>query len=76
MSDIRFHIAPKCDLLEYYHIFSKQQPLGTDIKNVTCYSLETVLYLDIQKERKAMKKVEFKQHIKLTEVCIQKGVEN
>ena len=39
------------------------EPLGTEIKNVDCYRLGNMLYLDIQKGEEATKTSEFQQQI-------------
>ena len=55
MSAIQFHTAPEVDLPQYSHIFRKTHPLGVYIKNVACYGLVTMLYLEIQKGKEDMK---------------------
>ena len=56
MSAIQFRTTPIGDLLHYSHIFRKPEPLGTEMKNVACSRLGTMLHLDIQKGKEAMKK--------------------
>ena len=44
-------------------MFWNMEPLGMDIKNVSCSRLGNMLYLDIQKGKEAMKKTKFQQNI-------------
>ena len=55
MSAIQFYTTPKVYLPLYSYIFRKKDALGTEIKNVACYRLGTMLHLDIQKGEEAMK---------------------
>ena len=57
MSAIRFFTTPKVDLPSY--IFMNPESLVTEMKNVTCSRLGTMLHLDIQKRKEAMKTSEF-----------------
>ena len=59
MSAIRFRTTPKGDLPHYSYIFRKLDPLGTDTKNMVCSRLGTMLQLEIQKGKEAMKKSKF-----------------
>ena len=59
MSAIRFRTAPKGDLPHYLYIFRKPEPLGTEMKNVACSMLGTMLHLEIQKGKEDMKTSEF-----------------
>ena len=55
MSAIQFSATHKRYLPHYSYIFRNTEPLGTDMKNVACSSLGTMLHLDIQKGKEAMK---------------------
>ena len=59
MSAIRFRTTPKGGLPHYSFIFMKTEKLGTDVKNVAWSRLGTMLHLEIQKEKEAMKKSTF-----------------
>ena len=54
MSVIRFHNTPKGDLPHFYYILSNPDPLGTEMKNVACSMLGTMLHIEIQKGKEAM----------------------
>ena len=43
-----------------------------NIKNVACYRLGTMLYLEIQKGKEAMKTSEFQQQIGRTVACMKR----
>ena len=49
MSAIQFCNTPKGDLPNYSYIFRDQDTLGTEMKNVDCYRLGTMLHLEIKK---------------------------
>ena len=70
MSAIRFCTTPKGDLPHYSYIFGKLETLGTDMRNVVCSKLETMLRLEIQKGKEAMKTSNFKKDIVGTTVCM------
>ena len=70
MIAILFRNTPKGDLPHYTYIFTKPEPLGSEIKNVDCYMLGTMLYLEIQKGQEAMKASKFQQDIGATTSCI------
>ena len=70
MSVIQFLTTPKVDLPHYYYIFRNTEPLGTEMKNVMCSRLKTLLHLDIQKNKEAMKTPEFQKCIRGTTVCM------
>ena len=59
MSAIRFRTTPKGDFPHYPYIFSKPDPLGTELNNVACSRLGTMLHLEIQKGKEAMKTSNF-----------------
>ena len=61
MSVIQFCPTSKGDLLNYSYIFRKLELLGTDMKNVFCYRLGTMLHLDIQKGKGTTKKAKFQK---------------
>ena len=61
MSAIRFLTTPKANLPHYLYIFWKLEPLEIDINNVACYRLGTMLHLETQRGKKAMKKSNFQQ---------------
>ena len=60
MSDIQIRTTPKGYLPHDYYIFRKTEPLGTEMKNVACLSLGTMLHLDIQERKEAIKTSKFK----------------
>ena len=59
MSAMRFRTTPKEDLPHYSYIFRNPEPLGTEMKNMACSRLGTMLHLDIQKGKEAMKTSNF-----------------
>ena len=59
MSAIQFRTTPKGYLPHYYYIFGIPEQLGTDMSNLECSRLGTMLYLDIQKGKEYMKTSEF-----------------
>ena len=63
MSAIRFRTTPKGDLLHCSYIFRQPEPLGTEMKNVACSRLGTMLHLDIQKGKEAMNKSTFQSEL-------------
>ena len=72
MSVIRFRTTSKGDLLHYSYIFRKPGPLGTEIKNLACSSLGTMLHLDIQKGEEAMKTSRFQNVLGGTTACMKR----
>ena len=72
MSSMRFRTTPKGDLPHYSFIFRKPEPLGTEMKNVACSRLGTMLHLDIQKGKEAMKKSEFQKVLGVTSACMKR----
>ena len=66
MSAMLVCTTPKGDLPHYSYIFRKPYPLGDDIRNVYCYSLEDMLHLDIQKVKGDMKALKFQHDTKGT----------
>ena len=61
MSAIQFFTTPKGYLLHYSYIFRKPDLLGTEMKNVDCSRLGTMLHLGIQKGEEAIKIFIFKK---------------
>ena len=55
MSAIQFFTIPKGYLLHYYYIFRNTDPLRTEMNNVACSRLVTILHLDIKKGKEATK---------------------
>ena len=47
-------VTNKGDMPQYVFIFRNTDPLGTELKNMVCYMLVTMLYLEIQKAKEAM----------------------
>ena len=72
MSAIQFRTTPKGDLPHYSYIFRKPVPLGTEMKNVECSRLGTMLHLEIQKGKKAMKTSNFQNVLGGTAACIKR----
>ena len=70
MSAIRFCTNPKGDLPHQSFIFSNQEPLGTEMKNVACSRLGTMLHLDTQKGKEAMKTSKFQNDLGGTAECM------
>ena len=68
--DIHFHDPPTGDLPHYSYIFRKPYPLGAHMKNVDCYSLGTMLHLDIQKGEGDINTSNFEKYIGGTAVCM------
>ena len=55
MGAIQFCTNPKGNLPHYYYILRYIETLGTDIRNVDCYRLGSMLHLEIQKRKEATK---------------------
>ena len=72
MSAIQFCTTPKGDLPQYSYILRKMEPLGIEIRNVACSSLVTMLNLDIQKGKEAMKTSKFKKDLGGTNACMKR----
>ena len=72
MSAIRLRITPKGDLPHYSYIFRKPKPLGNKMKNVACSRLGTMLHLEIQKGKEAMKKSKFQSVLVGTAACMKR----
>ena len=72
MSAIWFRTTPKGNLPHYSYIFRNPEPLGTEMKNVACSRLRTMLHLDIQKGKKAMKKSTFQSELGGTDACMKR----
>ena len=69
MSAIRFCTTLKGYLPHYSYIFRNPYPLGTDMKNVACSRLGTMLHLNIQKGKEAMETSELKKDLGGTAAC-------
>ena len=72
MSDIRFCTTPKGDLPHYSYIFRNLEPLDTDINNVACSMLGTMLHIEIQRGKDTMKTLEFQKYLGGTDVCMKR----
>ena len=72
MSSIRFRTTPKGDLPHYSYIFRKPEPLGTEMKNVACSRLGTMLHLEIQKGKEATKTSKYQNFLGGTTVCMKR----
>ena len=72
MSAIQFRTNPKVDLPHYSYIFRKPEPLGTDMKNVVCSRLGTMLHLEIQKWKEAMKTSNFQKCLGGSTTCMRR----
>ena len=72
MSAIRFRTTPKGDLPHYSYIFSKPDPLGTEMKNMARSRLGTMLHLYIQKGKEAMKKSTVQSVLVGTAACMKR----
>ena len=55
MSAISFRTTPKGDISHKLFILRKLEKLGTELKNLECYELGTMLHLDIQNGKEATK---------------------
>ena len=72
MSAIRLRNTPKGNLLHYSYIFRNPEPLGTDMINLACSRLGTMLHLDIQKGKEAMKTSTFKNVLGGNTACMKR----
>ena len=72
MSAIRFCTTPKGYLPHYYFIFRNTEPLGTEMKNVACSILRTMLHIEIQNGKEAMKTSKFQKYIGGTAACMKR----
>ena len=72
MSAIRFRTTPKGDLPHYSYIFRKPEPLGTEMKNVTCSRLGMMLHLEIKKGKEATKISKLKKVQGGTDACMKR----
>ena len=64
--------TPEVDLPHYSNIFRKPEPLGIEMKNVSCSRLGTMLHLDIQKGKEDMKTSIFQKYIGGTTACMKR----
>ena len=82
ISAILFCTTPKGGLLHHSYIFRKPEPLGWKMNNMDFSRLGTMLHLDIQKGKEAMKTYIFQKYIIGTTTCMKhiimakKGVDN
>ena len=72
MSAIKFHTPPKGDLPHYSYIFRKPESLGTQMENVAYSRLRTMLHLEIQKYKEAMKTSNFQNGLGGTTACMKR----
>ena len=72
MSAIRFRTTPKGDLTHYSYIFGEPEPSGTEMKNVACSRLGTMLHLEIQKGKEATKKSKSQSVLGGTATCMKR----
>ena len=72
MSAIRFHTTLKGDLMHYSYIFSKPEPLVPEMKNVANSRLGTMLHLEIQQGKEAMKKSTYQSELGGTAACMKR----
>ena len=72
MRAIQFCTTPKGYLPHYSYIFRNPEPLGTEMNNVACSRLGTMLYLDIQRGKDDMKTSIFLKYLGGTAVCIRR----
>ena len=66
---MHFRATPKYDLPQYSFISNNTEPLGTQLQNVACYRLVTMLYLEIQKSKDTTKISYFHHYIIGTVAC-------
>ena len=59
-------------LPHYSYIFRMPEPLGTEMKNVACSRLRTMLHLEIQKGKVAMNKSTFQRELGGTSACMKR----
>ena len=76
MSAIRFWTTPKSNLTHYLFIFKNTGPLGKKLNNAVCYRLVTMLYLEIQNWKEAMKASYFRHHIVGTAACTRRSMKD
>ena len=72
MSAIRFRTTSKGDLLHNSYIFRNPETLGTEMNNVVCSRLGTMLHLEIQKGKEAMKTSNFQKYLGGTAACMKR----
>ena len=63
MSAISFRTTSKGGIPYHSFIFMKSYTLGVELKNAECSRLGTMLYLEMQRWKEAMKTLIFKQYI-------------
>ena len=62
--------SPKGDLPHFSFIFKNPEPLGKEIKNVVCSRLGTMIHLEIQKGKEAIKTSKFQNVLGGTNACM------
>ena len=72
MSAIQFRTTLKGDLPHYFYIFRKLGQLVTEMKNVACSRLRTMLHLEILKGKDAVKTSKFLKYLGGTNACMKK----
>ena len=72
MSAIQFCTTPKGDLLHYFYILRKPDPLATEMNNMACLELGTMLHLEMKNGKETMKTSELKIYIRGTTACIKR----
>ena len=72
MSAILFFTTPKLYLPHYSYIFRNPETLWTEMKNVDFSRLGTMLHLDTQKEKEAMKTSSFQKFTGGTTACMKR----
>ena len=72
MSVIQFCTNTKGYLPHYFYIFRKPEQFCTETNIVACYILGTMLNLDIQKGKEAMKIFIFQKYLGVTAACTER----
>ena len=72
MSAIRFRTTLKGDLPHHPYILGKPEPLGTEMKNLAFSGLGSMLHLDTQKGKEAMKTSKFQNVLEGTTACMRR----
>ena len=72
MCAIIFRTIPKGYLPHYYIIFRKPEPLCTEMNNVACSRLGTMLHLDTKKGKEATKMSKFQKYLGGNAACIKR----
>ena len=72
MSAIKYFTTPKGDLLHYSYIFRKSEPLAIEMKNVACSRFGTLLHIETQKWKEAVKTSKFQKDLRGTTSCMKR----